>query len=473
MTFRTVPVQVAGPSYKDRSSPLSGQETRNFYSEVLEEGKEQFVLKSFPGQKVFGSTSPGIDRGQHRMAEIDYRVVGNSLYSVSSVGAHTELGAIPGTEHCIFADDGVNLFVVADNIVTQYNGSSVTTVTDTNIAGSQSVTFFNNQFMYTKPQLSIVSDVGNGASASGLNAINAELSPDDLVRDYFFDSVIYRFGKRSVEAWYNSGVGSPPIDRIEGQSFNIGTAAKHSITNTRDFIYWLGSDRQVYRARGGQEDPVSSAAIAGAIQGYKTVDDAIANVFHLDNKYFYMLTFPTENRTWVMMEELGNKGWFELSEGVGEARYNGSSLINAYGKTLVGDRANGNLYELDFSTFDQGGATWQRRRVLGSVNGKLFGQQGQGKRVQMSRFELILETGTGLIAGQGEDPKIMVEYSTDGARTWQQGTWMRIGRLGEYNVRAEWFALHSFYDMIIRITTSDPVAYNIYSGAIDLRVAGR
>ena len=31
----------------------------------------------------------------------------------------------------------------------------------------------------------------------------------------------------------------------------------------------------------------------------------------------------------------------------------------------------------------------------------------------------------------------------------------------------------SFYDVVFRITTTDPVAYNIYSGVIDVRLAGK
>ena len=84
-----------------------------------------------------------------------------------------------------------------------------------------------------------------------------------------------------------------------------------------------------------------------------------------------------------------------------------------------------------------------------------------------------MEMGVGLISGQGEDPKIMIEASYDGGKSFGPGTWMRIGRLGETNIRAEWWNLFSFYDLIIRITTSDPVAYSIQSGAIDIRLAGR
>lgn len=471
MTFQTVPVNVTGPSYQDRSRPLSSQETRAFYHEVVPSGKSQFVLKSFPGQTLFGSAAAGIDRGQTEMKEVDFRVVGQTLFEVSSAGVHASKGSIPGNGRCIFANDGINLFIVTGTTVFQYNGTSVSTVTDVNIAGSKSVTFINNQFIYTKDTLSIVSDVGDGSSASGLNAIGAESSPDDLVRDYVFDQIIYRMGARTVESWYNSGVGSPPIARIEGQIFSVGLGAIHAVTNTKDAMYWLGSDRRVYRTRGGVEEIISSAAISNATENYTNVSDAFLHQFVFQGKAFVILDFPSEDKTWGFIEELGTDGWFELSAGTSGGRYNINSYVSVYGKILVGHKDNGELYKLDIDNFSLNGDVFQRRRVMTSINGNAIG--ARGKRVQMSRFELILEKGVGLITGQGENPLIMLEYSTDGAKSWSTGTWMRIGRLGETNIRCEWWSMISFYDLIIRITTSDPVDYSIFEGSIDLRLAGR
>ncbi|MCK4788720.1 MAG: hypothetical protein KAV87_33565, partial [Desulfobacteraceae bacterium] len=322
--FQTVQVNVTGPSYQDRSRPLSSQETRNFYQEVVEPGKDKYVTKSFPGQKLLGSPGDAAeDRGMHQMLEIAYRVVGNTLYEITGSGGRIERGVIPGSERCIFADDGINMFIVADGVVSQYSSDTktVTAVSDSSIVGAQSVAFINNQFAYTFPLLTVFSDVGDGSSASSLNAVGSESNPDDLVRDYTFQQVLYRFGTRSCPNWYNSGVGTPPFDRIEGQIINVGLIAKHSVSNTRDFIYWLGSDRQVYRARGGQEQPISTAAISGAIQGYSGVADAFGEVITIDNKDIYILTFPAENKTWALIEELGVNGWFELSEGVKNGRY--------------------------------------------------------------------------------------------------------------------------------------------------------
>jgi hypothetical protein len=471
--FQTVPVNITGPSYKDRSRTLSSQETRNFYQELVDSGKDKYVIKSFPGQLNITTQTAGTDRGMHQMSEIAYRVVGTTLFKVLSDGSRTDLGTIPGYDRCIFADDGVNLFIVASNNVYHYDDGAGTLaiVTDTSIVGAQSVAFINNQFAYTFPLLTVFSVVGDGSSASSLNAVGAESDPDELVRDYTFDQILYRFGTRTCENWYNSGVGVPPFDRIEGQIINIGLGAIHSVNNSKDFVYWLGSDLQVYRARGGQEQAISTAAISGAIQSYSYIGDAFGEVATIDNKVIYILTFPTANKTWCLIEELGVNGWFELSEGVTKGRWNAGSVLEVYNKVLIGDRSNGNLNELDFDTYSQAGETWRRRRILASVNGDIFGQKGQ--RVEMSRMEFIIETGTGLVTGQGDDPQIMIEASYDGGRSWDEGKWLKIGRQGEFNIRAEWYSMKSFYDMMVRLTTSDPVAFNIYSAAIDLRLAGR
>jgi len=473
MPYTTLPINISGPTYRDRSRPLSSQETRNIYHELVESGKEQYVLKSFPGQKSFGSATAGEDRGQHQMREVGYRVIGTDLYEISNTGTHTNRGDVPGTDRCIIASDGINMFLVANGIVSQYSSATnlVTAVTDVNIVGAISVDFINNQFVYTFPQLTVFSVVGDGSTALGTNAVNSEINGDDLVRDYVFDQTLYRFGTRSCPNWWNSGVGTPPFTRIEGQQVATGLAAKHSITSSRSYIYWLGTDLQVYRARSGQEEPISSAVVSGEIQGYAKIDDAFGEVFTIDSKTMYLLTFPTENKTWCLSEELGVNGWFELSEGITSNRYNAGSIVEVYNKVLIGDRSNGSLYELDFSTYDQGGSTWRRRRVIGSVNGDAFKQKG--KRVKIKRMEFLLETGVGLSTGQGSDPKIMLEYSTDGGRSWKTGSWLRIGRQGETNVRAEWFTIKSFYDMMVRLTTSDPVALNLYSAAVDIKLSGR
>lgn len=478
MTYRTVPVNVTGPSYQDRSRPVSSQKTLNLYHEYIEEGQGKYILHSFPGWSLLGGTGTtgdsAVGRGATVMANVLYRVVGSLLYSVDSAGVHMSVSAttIAGNGYCTFANDGVNLFIAnGDGQVYWYNGSALVQVTDPDIDGATAVTVINNQFVYTKPTLFVVSDVGDGASASGLNAAGAEVKPDNIVRAYAFDQILYLFGENTVERWYNSGVGSPPFDRVTGQLTEVGCAAPLSVANTDNAVYWLGDDRSIYRERGGQAQKISTTAISNAIEGYTTISNAVAYTFVLQGMDFYAIRFPSENKTWCLNEKLGDKGWFELSSTIDGGQYDASYIVFCYGKNIISHVTNGNAYALDLDAYDQAGTLIARQRVLAPISGLTL--QAPGQRIKMNRFELLLEKGVGLVSGQGSDPKIRIEASYDGGKSWSPGTWMRIGRLGETQLKAEWWNTKPFYELVLRITITDPVNLTIYGGAIDIKAGGR
>ena len=43
------------------------------------------------------------------------------------------------------------------------------------------------------------------------------------------------------------------------------------------------------------------------------------------------------------------------------------------------------------------------------------------------RFQLTLESGVGLVSGQGSDPQIMLRYSNDNGHTWSDELWGSAG----------------------------------------------
>lgn len=102
------------------------------------------------------------------------------------------------------------------------------------------------------------------------------------------------------------------------------------------------------------------------------------------------------------------------------------------------------------------------------MHGGLIGEPG--KYIEMSRFELILETGVGTISGQGKDPVVMLSISDDGGRTFSTEMWATIGKMGAFMWKVEWHALGRFENRIIRIRSSDPVFTCIHSAAAELEV---
>jgi len=466
---RNIPINVTGPSYQSRSRPLSSQQTLNFYQQLVPEGVDQFVLHSWFGLKSVSSVV-GLDRGVTKMAGIGYRVCGSALYSFDREGDHTEIGSIAGASRCIMASDGFNLVIVVPAVaVYMYDGESLSTVTDSNIVGAISVTYLNSQMIYTKPDLFVIADPGIPNQASGLNQASADSMPDKMLHAYAFQQAVYMIGEGSIEPWWNTGEGNPPLARLDGQIIQVGCAATHSIANTDEALYWLGDDASVWRISGGTKEKVSSVAISNAIEKYLKIDDAVGYTLTKQGQNFYILTFPAENKTWALTENLGDKGWFELSTGTDQGKYQASGSVMIGSDTWMVD--DGGLYKLDVDTYTNGGETIQRRRTMGVISGAAFGKRGA--EIQLSKIKILMETGVGIISGQGEDPKIILEMSYDGGRSWRDYGFARIGRMGEWGIQVEFDILDTFYEAIPRITTSDPVPFSIYSATIDLRLAGR
>ena len=466
--FQTVPVEVVGQTYQHRSRPLSSQVTMNLIPEFQLTGQSQTALISWPGSVNFAQ-GVGTDRGVHNFNGVLYQVSGTVLQSIDSLGVRTGHGTIAGSNRCIFANDSSTLVITTGGTGYLFDGTTLSEITDPDFEQGNSVAFLNSQFIYDadggKFQVSSVADPGD---LPNNNFATAESSPDDTIRVFTYNEKLYLFGTQSTETWWNSGVGNPPFDRVQGGTMNIGLAAVHAVTATEDFVYWLGSDRSMYRASAYQAQDVTSLAIANTFEGYADVTDAIMYDITIDGQNFIILTFPTEGATFGFNEK--SNGWFQLSTGANEARYIGNSYVEAYGKKLIADKDGGAIHSLDLDTYTDNGQVIRRQRVTQPITGGDFGVPGQ--RILMSRFQLMMETGVGLATGQGVDPQLMFEASFDGGRTWTNQDTVQIGRAGETTTKVEWYNLQSGYEVMIRITATDPVPVNIYSASMDVKPAG-
>lgn len=466
----TVPINLTGGTYKHKSLPLSAQVTRNFWPQLQQDDKTKssYILESFPGKLLFGTSAGSADRGMLEHLGVLYKITDTVLYTVDSAGTHTSRGAIPGVARCIMVGIGPSVVTVTGGVPYVWNGSSLSTVTDIDLESPNGAAHLNNQIIYDGlGGRFATSDVGDASAIDALNYATAESNADDLLRAYVFNQILYLLGDKTVECWWNSGVGKPPFDRLEGGIIQVGLGAIHSVANSNDYMYFLGSNNQVWRVKSTAGEPVSTQAISREIAGFTLTTDATGICYNLDGQWMYEITFPTAGRTFVYPE--GGE-WFELSSGTLGGRNIASSHAFAFRKNLVGDSTSGNIYELDPDTYDENGAAIVRTRDSAPLHGGLFG--APGKTLTMNRFELIMETGVGLVSGQGSDPVIMLSFSDDGGKTFSAESWGEcdVGTLGDFIFKVQWFVLGSFESRIIRIQTSDPVYYSIHSAAADLEI---
>jgi len=463
MTFQSVPINFVGQSYQHRSRSLSSQVTMNLIPEFVPSGKTQTALTAWPGSKSF-STGSGKDRGMHVFAGTLFKVSGNTLESIAANGTRTSFGTIDGSNPCIFADDGYTMRIATGNKDYQVKDGVLSVIVDPDLNPGNSVAYINQQMINDSNGGQFqVSDVGVPGSISANNFATAESSPDDTIRAFTFNERLYLFGDgNSTETWWNSGSGNPPFDRVQGGTMNIGISSPYSAASSTDFVYFLGSDNSVYRFSATQPELITPTAISAIFQSYTTTTDARAYVVNIEGMSFYVINFPTAGKTWAYNED--GKAWFQLSTGADQDNYTGTSYAEAYGKKYIG--SGGNILELDIDTFTDNGETIIRERVTPPV------VSPNGNRIEMSSLTLLMETGTGLITGQGVDPKVMIQASYDGGKSWGGEDWVDIGRLGAGRVKVEWYNMASAYEILIRVRVSDPVFVSFHSASIMLREAG-
>lgn len=463
-----VPINLTGGTYKHKSLPLSAQVTRNFWPQKQSDPKSLSpnILACFPGLKSFATQTGGADRGMFENKGILYKVTGTTLYTVSAGGIHTSRGTIAGGDRCIFGAIGDSIIIVTGGIPYIWDGVTLATITDIDLQTPNSVAVLNNQAIYDGDGGTfVVSEAGDGTDIPALNYATAETDADDVLRVFTLRQNLLVFGDKTMQPYWNTGDGSPPFDPIITGNVFVGLGAIHSVANNATVCYFYGADDMVYVLQGYNAAVISTEPMARTFSNYSVTDDAIGWCFTVQGYNFYCLTFPTEGKTWIYQE---GAEWFELSSGAEEGRWIGNSHAYAFRKNLIADYRNGNIYELDDDTYTENGVTIIRTRDSAPLHGGLL--KAAGKRLEMNRLELLVETGVGLVSGQGSEPVVMLSFSDDGGRTWSTEMDGTIGQSGEYQYKVEWFALGSFETRIIRIRVSDPVAYNIYSAVAEIEV---
>ena len=460
-----VPIPLIGPTYTNRSLPVSSQETQNFYIEVNPQGNELVSFNPFPGLKPF-STGVGANRGMGRLKNILYTVSANTLFKISSVGIQTSIGTIEGSGRCKLTEDQVGNLVITTGVGKPYayDGTTLTQGTDVDLPNASTVAYINRRVVYDGNNGDVVfSDLSAPLVVNSANVIIAEARPDDMKAVFTYKQQLYALGSKSAQPMYNSGVGNPPYSFILNATQEIGIDAIHSIGSNNKVAYFLGSDLNIYQFSALAINPIGNPAIGQEIAKYATTDDAYGMCFTLDNQNFYLISFPTANRTWLFNEEAGI--WTSLAFGTDGSQHLISDYQFIYGKHLVSDRRNGNIYELDFGTFTDNGDTIQHRRDTIAVNGGTFGREGA--KVFMDRLELIIETGTSLVTAES---KIIMQYSDDNGRSFSSERWLPIGDQGEYRHKLEWLGLGWFYTRMFRFTMSDNIKWVLISAHVDVEL---
>ena len=83
----------------------------------------------------------------------------------------------------------------------------------------------------------------------------------------------------------------------------------------------------------------------------------------------------------------------------------------------------------------------------------------EARWVFLDRIELGIESGVGLVSGQGVDPQVLLNISTDSGKSWTSAGTASLGKMGETDQMAVWRCCgRARLDrLVLEIVITDPV----------------
>jgi hypothetical protein len=231
-------------------------------------------------------------------------------------------------------------------------------------------------------------------------------------------------------------------------------------------IFWLDQSGNVRLVQGYTSKIISPPQIAYNISTYPTISDAIALGYVHEGHSFYIITFPTANNgrgvTWCY--DISTDIWHQRSSypNAPDSRWRGECYSFFDNLHLIGDYENGKIYELDHELFEDDGNTLIALRVGNQTSAE--------KNFFIHSFELEIESGVGVVTGQGSDPQVMLRVSKDGGHTWSNQKWASMGKIGEFSKRVRWNRLGMAKRWIPEIRITDPVDRTIISASLDVTI---
>lgn len=467
-------IPLVGGAYQSRSLNLDAQRCVNLYPVLGESGAAKVVRALFgtPGLRLLVTLAGGPIRAVYEPSVGDAIVVaGYNVYRLATDFTATLVGSIDAlTTPVSIEDDGTTAVLVTGlaGWTLELGSNTLTPITDPAFYGAARVSYNDVTFIFERPGTNqfYVTPPGE-ITFDALDFASAESNAEPIVAHIVNHGELLIFKKSVTEVWSDSGNPDFPYARNANARIAQGCAAAYSLVDLDNSVFWLGRDKNgagvVFRMNGYTPQRVSHDGIETAIQGYDTIDDAVAYAYQQEGETFYVLSFPSAGATWVY--GLKAQLWHERAyrdPATGALERHRSNCHMFYGgEHVVGDWENGNLYALDLGYFSDNGDPLLALRAAPHV------ADGDYKSIRFHEMQVDIEAGVGLSSGQGSDPLMMVRWSDDGGHTWSTLRTMSMGRIGKFKARARIKRLGKSRDRVFEVSISDPVKRVILGAAVD------
>jgi hypothetical protein len=356
------------------------------------------------------------------------------------------------------------------------NASTLTQIVAAGFLGADKVDFIDGWFLFTQPGTQKLYTTGPTPYSllfPGAFFAQKDSSSDNIVTHKANNREWWIIGERTSEVWYDAGGTNFAFSRIPGVAPQIGCSAKHSIARLGSSLVWLGSSERgqnvVIQTDQYSYKDISSRAIEHQISQYPLVSDAIGYTYEEEGHLFYVLTFPTADKTWVYDVSSGmwhERASFDPATGTFH-RHKSNCFCNYQNIRMVGDFQQQLGYQMSRAFYVDGGTNPELATPLIALRRcpHLWSKENR-ERIFHNSIQVEFSPGVGLQTGQGVNPQAMMRFSDDGGTTFGTIRTTTIGAAGRYKNRAMWRRLGQARDRVYEVSISDPVKRDVVGATL-------
>jgi hypothetical protein len=277
----------------------------------------------------------------------------------------------------------------------------------------------------------------------------------------------------NIKIWYDTKNSDNLFEQRSNMIINYGSESPYTIKKaSNNVVFMLARNeeggRVVVEISNYTATIVSDEPLIEELRTYTRVDDAFADVIERNGHLFYMITFPTANKTWVLDTSLPNKPWHQWCTTLDnelpselptvQGRFRGNCHVSVNGQNIFGDFITGKLFILsELSNLDYDKQIWRERTSQHLSDKNLF--------ISINWMQIDVQSGVARQETQKNNPTIMLTVSRDGGETWGNEMILSIGKTGKYKNRCKTPPLGTARVFTFKIRATDPV-YNVILGAI-------
>jgi len=454
-----------GNSIKDPDVSISRQESINYYIESQGEGaRNTKVLIGAQGTESWTTVGSGPIKAIHNHNERLYCVSGIEFYEILSDGSSILRGTLLETNQPFIVSNLTQVVVIngVNGYVWDETTELFTQISSPNFYPTSYGCYQDGYMFFVRDGTGqfFVSAIDDALTYNAIDFDEAILRGDNLLSIVSDTRNVWLVGERTTEPWYNNGqLTGAPIVPTRGAASLRGAAAKYSVVSSQIGLFFLGDDHNVYWMQQYTAKNISTDAQAKELTSYPDLSDAFAFMMNIDGHWFYVLTLPTQKRTFVFDPE--ENAWHNReSRNLGYWR--AACYEQCFGYNLVGDLLSNKIGKLKRDCYQEYGDYWVSKRITGVYSARQ-------KLLSFNRLELVFASG---FVAPNVDHIASLRISGNRGMTFGNPRQQRIGKMGNGRIRPIWHAVGSYRDVVFELSVSTNGNRDLLEEDIEVEIGG-